>query len=238
MTAVKQMSYRHPLQALLTGKLAPLLPRTELSAIGKRPVSGRVWLGPFGLEGDERGDVARHGGLDKALHHYPREHYPYWETLLNCRPWTLELGAFGENLSTLGLDESNVSVGDTWSLGKAVIQVSQGRQPCWRLNLRFGQPQMARWVQQSGRTGWYYRVVEPGFVAPDDELQLLFRPYPGWTIRRLLRVLYEERLSYGDLEAIAGLRELAPSWRALARSRLETRSVEDFELRLTTPTRR
>lgn len=232
------MSYRHPLQALLTGKRAPLAPSSELSAIAKRPIAGRVWLGPFGLDGDEQGDLVRHGGLEKALHHYPREHYLYWETLLNCRASSLELGAFGENLSTLGLDESNVNVGDTWSLGKAVIQISQGRQPCWRLNLRFGQSQMARWVQQSGRTGWYYRVVEPGFVSPEDELQLLFRPHPGWSMRRLLRVLYEQRLSYGDLEAIASIRELAPSWRALARRRLETRTVEDFEARLTTPSKR
>lgn len=238
MSTEGNMSYRLHLQALLSGTCAPLSPRSDLSAIAKRPVVGCRWLGPLGLDGDEHGDTVRHGGPEKALHHYPLEHYGYWEALLNCRANTLEMGAFGENLSTIGIDESGVCVGDTWALGKAVVQISQGRQPCWRLGERFGHPHMARWVQESGRTGWYYRVVEPGFVMPDDVLQLLFRPYPSWTIRRLLRVLYEDHLNHDDLEEMQTLRELSPSWRALARKRMETRTVEDFEHRLSPPPRR
>jgi MOSC domain-containing protein YiiM len=97
---------------------------------------------------------------------------------------------------------------------------------------------MARWVQSSGRTGWYYRVVEPGMVGPNDVLQLLLRPHPTWSLRRLLRVLYQERLNYKDLESMQAVRELAAPWRALARKRLETRTVEDFEPRLNSPPRR
>ncbi|KYF60554.1 MOSC domain-containing protein [Sorangium cellulosum] len=229
------MSQVYPLHGLLVGKKVPLGPSGQLSAIAKSLVFEPLRLSERGLEGDEQGDMVRHGGVEKALHHVPLQHYGCWEQRLGLPAKSLAAGAFGENISTRGLDESSVCVGDTWTLGSAVIQVSQGRQPCWKLNLRFSRADMARLLQESGWSGWYYRVLQPGVVAPQDELKLLHRPQPGWPIARLLRALHRDGLNHAELERMEALPELAPSWRAIARRRLELGAVEDFAPRLTTP---
>ncbi|WP_437287400.1 MOSC domain-containing protein [Sorangium sp. So ce406] len=232
------MSHVYPLHGLLVGKKVPLAPSGHLSAIAKSLVVEPLRLSERGLEGDEQGDMARHGGVEKALHHVPLEHYGWWEQRLGLPARSLAVGAFGENLSTRGLDESSVCVGDTWALGSAVIQVSQGRQPCWKLNLRFSRADMALLLQESGRSGWYYRVLRPGVVAPQDGLALLHRPQPSWPIARLLRALHRDGLNHAELERMEALPELAPSWRAIARRRLDLRAIEDFAPRLTTPSGR
>lgn len=119
-----------------------------------------------------------------------------------------------------------------WRAGSALLQVSQARQPCWKLNAYFGVPDMARRVQASGRTGWYYRVVEPGVLAAGDPLALLERPCPDWPLARLLRVFYVDRLDRAALKQIAGLAPLSRSWRQLAQRRLERGAVEDWTRRL------
>lgn len=179
-----------------------------------------------------QGDRVRHGGPEKAVHHYPFEHYAAWSNDLGAHPLLEEPGAFGENISTLGLTEDNVAIGDVFGLGSAVIEVSQGRQPCWRLNERFGRKAMARDVQATGRTGWYYRVLRPGTVAPSDRLIPLDRAAPEWTIARIWRAFYVDPLNRGELAGIAALDRLADSWRGLAARRLESNAVEDWNRRL------
>jgi len=224
------------LDTLRTGRARPFGPNGEPSAIDKQPAAAPLWLGSTGFAGDEQGDPRHHGGPDKAVHHYPGEHYPAWRRELPQLPIErLQIGAFGENLSTLGLTEANVCVGDVFSLGGATVQVSQARQPCWKLNLRFGLADMALRVQQSGRTGWYYRVLEAGEVAPGDALRLLERSCPAWPLARLLHHVYVDPLNSDALEAIAALETLSASWRALAQQRLATGQVEDASRRLTTP---
>lgn len=231
------------LQALLTGAVAPLtgaLPgaggsRTVPSGIAKRPVSAPLPLGVTGFSGDGQGDTRHHGGPEKAVHHYPLDHYDGWRADLGAHPLLTAAGAFGENLSTLGLDEAVVAVGDVFRLGTAVVQVSQGRQPCFRLNLRFGRPDMARRVQASGRTGWYYRVLHPGVVGPDDTLTLIDRVAPAWTLARLWRTLYADPLHRGELQRMAALTPLAEGWRLLAARRLASGTVEDWGRRLDGP---
>jgi MOSC domain-containing protein YiiM len=137
-----------------------------------------------------------------------------------------------ENISTAGLTEAEVAVGDTFRLGDALIQVSQGRQPCWKLNHRFGVADMARRVQQAGRTGWYYRVLQTGTVTPGDRLELIDRLAPDWTLRRLWHALYVDRMNLVELEGIAELDVLAEGWRKYALRRLESRRVEDWSARL------
>lgn len=141
-------------------------------------------------------------------------------------------GGFGENLSTLGLTENDVAVGDVFAFGSGIIEVSQGRQPCWKLNERFAQPDMARRVQDSGRTGWYYRVLQPGEVTPDSRLERIHRAAPAWTISRIWRVFYVDTLNRAELETLAELPQLAEGWRRHASRRLETGSVEDWTARL------
>ena len=228
---------RAVIDAVLVGEVRPFGPRGVPSGIAKSAASGRVRIGSLGLEGDQQGDPRHHGGPEKALHHYPRDHYPGWRAELAEQGAAgiavLDApGAFGENLSTQGLTEADICIGDRFRLGTALVEVSQARQPCFKLNHRFGYPGMSRAVQQSLRTGWYYRVLEDGEAGAGDTLALVARPYPQWPLQRLLRVLYVDRLDYAALGDMAGLVPLAESWRKLARQRLERREVEDMERRL------
>jgi MOSC domain-containing protein YiiM len=217
---------------LLTGSVAPLGPRGVPSGIGKQAVAGRLFLGREGLAGDVQGDRKHHGGPDKALHHYAFDHYTYWMETIGDREVLRRPGAFGENLSTRGMTEDNTAIGDIFRLGGAVIQVSQGRQPCWKLNARFDVADMSSQVQRTGFTGWYYRVIEEGSVEAGDELRLEDRVSPGWTIRRTWRVLYVDTMNLDALAEMAGLAHLPDGWRGYARKRLETRTVENWTRRL------
>ncbi|CAL8981791.1 hypothetical protein RHODGE_RHODGE_02772 [Rhodoplanes serenus] len=217
---------------LLVGSLAALGPRAVPSGIDKRPVSGRMWLGREGFTGDAQGDLKHHGGPEKAVHHYPFEHYAGWRDEIGTAAVLERPGAFGENLSTAGLTEADVAVGDTFRLGGALVQVSQGRRPCWKLNLRFGVSDMALRVQRSGRTGWYYRVLEEGPVAAGDALVLVDRLSPEWTLTRLWRVLYVDTLAIDQLRAMSEIAHLSEPWRQTAAKRLASRQVEDWSRRL------
>jgi len=224
------------IEAVLVGRAVPFGPNGEPSAIDKRACSAPVQVGLLGLDGDEQGDRVHHGGPDKAVHHYACDHYAAWRSELPAAAARFEhAGAFGENLGTRGLTEQDVCVGDIYRLGTARVQVSQARQPCWRLNLRFGVPDMARRMQTSGRTGWYYRVLEPGTVEAGAALSLEARPHPEWPLARLLHFLYVERLDFAALERIEALSVLAEGWRRLAARRLQNRAVEDWSSRVETP---
>jgi MOSC domain-containing protein YiiM len=213
---------------LFIGKLAPLGPQKAPSGIFKGKVTGPQTITRLGLLGDHQGDTKSHGGPEKALHHYPRDHYAAWLTEgLDVTP-----AAFGENISTFGITEADVCIGDIYRLGSAVLQISQGRQPCWRLNARFERPDMAFRVQKSGRTGWYYRVLEEGMASAGDQLTREARPQPQWPLTRIIELLYTRTLDMETLAKLAILPELAPSWRNLAMRRIDTGSVENWESRL------
>jgi MOSC domain-containing protein YiiM len=182
----------------------------------------------LGLHGDHQGDTRHHGGPEKALHHYPRDHYPAWA----ADGVAADAPAFGENISTLGMTEADICIGDVYRLGTALLQVSQGRQPCWRLNARFERPDMAYLVQKSGRTGWYYRVLKEGNAQTGDSLHLEDRPQPHWPLARVIDLLYTHTMDVDALQNLADLPELALSWRELAARRIATRTVEDWSRRL------
>ncbi|NVD42780.1 MOSC domain-containing protein [Ensifer sp. HO-A22] len=220
------------LNALLVGDLTAIDERGTPSGIDKKPVAGSLNLSATGLIGDHQGDLKRHGGIEKAVHHYPGDHYRLWQSEIGPISVLGRLGAFGENLSTSGLTEDDVAVGDRFRLGRALLEVSQGRQPCWKLNKRFGLNDMARRVQQSGRTGWYYRVIEEGRVCVADALVLVERRCPTWTIRRLWHYLYVDTMNRDALHEIANLAILPANWRDYASKRLATRTVEDWTRRL------
>lgn len=224
-----------PIDYLLIGSVACLGDRGARSGIDKRPSHEPLLLSFDGLAQDGQADRRFHGGPQKALHQYPREHYEAWRQEGKAPQTRLSPGGFGENLSTLGLSERDVSVGDIFSLGEAIIQVSQGRQPCWKLNLRFGHPDMSARVQASGRIGWYYRVLREGRVAAGDTLMRLERRAPEWTIERLWRLLYVAPLDRVELEAMTAADALPASWRAIAAERLRSNLVEDWRPRLNTP---
>ena len=224
------------IRAVLIGKCSSLGNRGVVSGIFKRPLDHAVEVTRTGLTGDEQGDKKHHSGPEKAIHHYPFDHYAIWKSEVPEFAVALDReGAFGENISTEGLIEADVCIGDIYRLGTALVEVSQARQPCWRLNERFGNTTMARRVQDTGRTGWYYRVLDAGQVGPGDSIDLVERPAPDWPLSRILHLLYRDTLNIDDLAQLTELNQLPESWRLLARRRLENRTVEEWSRRLNTP---
>ena len=226
--------------SVLVGQIKPLGKRKMPSGIDKRPVEGGATFNEVGFVLDDQGDKQAHGGPEKAIHHYPFDHYQVWGEMCQEQcgadgyrgPDLSRPGAFGENISTLGVTEKDVCLGDVFALGTGKVQVVQGRQPCWKLNERFGLKTMARMVQKSGMTGWYYQVLEPGQVGQGDRLQLIERPAPNWSLDRVNRLLYVKTDDYQALEELACLPFLAASWKSLAQRRVENRKVEDWSKRL------
>lgn len=197
------------------------LPGTDKpSAIDKDLAAATVWLDYDGLKGDRVADRRFHGGPDRSLCHYPAEHYRRWR---NLYPHLATIGpaAFGENLSTQGLDERQVCIGDRFRWGDAVIEVSQPRSPCSNLDRRHDARGLARQMAQSGRTGWLYRTLEPGAVEPGLELQLIERPCPAASVLRVWRSFTDNTLSDDQLAWLVDLRPLAIEYRNRFRRRLD-----------------
>lgn len=230
------MSLAHSVRvdALLTGKAVPYTRPGSHSGIDKQPRAGLIRITESGLAGDEQGDLRVHGGIDKAVHHYPFEHYAQWHEDIGAHPMLEAPGAFGENISTQGLTEATVCLGDRFELGDVLLEVSQGRQPCWKLNDRFGVPDMARRVQDSGRSGWYYRVLHAGHAQAGDALTLIERPHPSWPLARLAALLYQRVLDPAQLEPALEL-PLVPSWRKIIERRLQHNAVENWGKRIDGP---
>lgn len=204
-----------------------------LSSLGRQPVD-RLDVELDGAAGDACADTRHHGGPDKALHVYPFEHLAAWHALWpEADLW--QPGAFGENLSTQGLDEASQCIGDVLRIGSTLVQVSQGRLPCWKLNIAFGQPDMARRVQDSGRMGWYLRVLQSGAIEAGDAIELLARPHPSWSLDKVRRCLFERAHSDAELAVLAELPELSPSWRERFARRRDTGEVDPEQRRLLTP---
>ncbi|UNK48457.1 MOSC domain-containing protein [Lysobacter sp. S4-A87] len=224
------------IDAVLLGRARPYTRPGSVSAIDKRPADGVVRIETLGLVGDEQGDLRVHGGPDKAVHHYPFDHYARWREDLGDLDLLKAAGAFGENLSSQGLTEDEVCLGDRFRIGTALLEVSQGRQPCWKLNDRFAVADLARRVQATGRTGWYYRVLEPGAVRAGDAMALEARPHPQWSLRRLGTLLFERQLDPAQLHPALDL-PLVPSWRKLLETRLQRAEVEDWGKRIEGPGR-
>lgn len=221
------------IRCLLAGKPEPFAGTDVVSAIAKIPIEGPVEIGSLGFVSDQQADTRLHGGMEKAVHHYPFDHYASWRAELPATSQEVlrQPGAFGENISTVGLTESDVCVGDIWRTESVVLQISQGRQPCFKLNHRFHVPDMAQRVQQSMRTGWYYRVLEAGKVYSGASMHLEQRPLPEWPVSRMLNHLYIDTLNIDALHAISDLKLLTEPWRQLARRRIQTRSVENWSKR-------
>lgn len=187
----------------------------------KAPRTEPEWLGYGGFRSDEQADPRYHGGVDKAACVYPSEHYGHWKDLPELHG--AGPGAFGENLTTRGLLEESVCVGDIYALGEALVQVSQPRQPCWKLARRWRVKDLALQVERTGRTGFYFRVLRHGHVQAGDVLSLVSRVHPCWTIARCNRLMHHEK---GDLEAarqLAACPELSGSWKDSLWARCEAR---------------
>lgn len=201
------------------------------SAIGKRQVDGALRLTPLGLDGDQQAEKVIHGGPDRALCHYPREHYAYWAARFPALAERFNAPAFGENLSTEGLNEHNVFIGDIFRWGDALIQVTQPRSPCFKLNFHFSIPDMASQMQESGRTGWLYRVIAEGEVSADTPLELVSRLSEISVLEAGVIAWYQpfDDEQYRRLLSAAGL---SASWARTMQKRRLSGVIEDNSRRL------
>lgn len=219
-------------RSVLIGRVHAL--GSTVSGIDKRPVSGPQRVQPLGLAGDQQADLRVHGGQDKAVLCYAWSHYAHWRGLLPDQPLLAAPGAFGENLSLDGIDEHAVCIGDHWRIGSATLVVTQGRQPCFKLNLRFGLADMAARVQASLRAGWYLRVAGAGQVEAGDACTLIERPHPEHSIARLLALIRDRETRPEPLARVLAL-PLTPSWRRLLEQRQRSGQSEDWQPRLQGP---
>ncbi len=199
------------------GHIAPLGRRHVPSGFVKQPVSGPVMAGELGLAGDHQADLRVHGGPDKAIYCYPFEHYEKWRAMAPSATPLLVPGGFGENLTTQGLDEDNVCIGDIFRAGGATLQVTQPRQPCFKLALRFDDNQMIKAMVRSGMSGWYARVLEPGPVEAGASITLIERPNPRWSIARF-NELQGRRATPAEMAELADLSGLARDVQSSARA--------------------
>ncbi|NMH65928.1 MOSC domain-containing protein [Shewanella salipaludis] len=215
---------------VLSGRVAPL--ETGLpSAIDKRPIERNIWLSPEGLNGDQQADKKHHGGSERALHLYPLEHYHYWQQRYP-ESSGFNPGAFGENLSASGFLESTVCIGDIFQLDEAVIQVSQPRSPCFKLNHSFMRSDMALTVQINGNGGYLFRVLTPGHVHPEARMSLLARQWPELTVREVAWRFFNDPLNKAFLGRLSECEVLSESWQSKVRQRLQSGLVEDWNKRL------
>ena len=187
----------------------------ELSAIAKLPADGPVDIRTFGIVGDMVADTRVHGGPDMAVHQYPRDHYEWWESRLGPHPLLRGANAFGENIVASGLTEDEVHIGDRFRIGTAVLEVSQPRQPCWKIDHRFGTNGMVSAIAASHRSGWYYRVVENGTAKAGDTLERIETGHEDWPVSRLFAKIYDKahRAGRDELLAIAALEKLSEAFR-------------------------
>ncbi|WDM22665.1 MOSC domain-containing protein [Paenibacillus polymyxa] len=196
------------------------------TGIFKSATDEYLYLSYLNFEGDGQGDLVHHGGKEKAVCVYPYEHYPFWENELR-RP--LDYGAFGENLTIKGLLESEVCIGDVFKLGKAIVQVSQPRQPCYKLSIKYGVPDMPLKVQQTGHTGFYFRVLEEGVASKADGLSLLHRHPKAITVSFANRIMHQEKNHIEGIKQILEVEELSLNWRNTFLKRLAGTETDSRE---------
>lgn len=177
----------------------------------KQPVLDSLWLGYEGLKGDQQADRRYHGGSEKAVCVYAHEHYPYWLDKLGFSD--LPPGAFGENFTTTGLVETDVCIGDTYRLGEALLQVSQPRQPCWKLARRWQVKDLTAQVERTGYTGFYFRVLKHGLVKSGETFTLLERPFPAWPIAMANEIMHHRRSDKEAARDLASCPLLSSSWK-------------------------
>jgi len=181
------------------------------TGIFKHPVEGRVEMRTLNLDGDRQADLTVHGGQDKAVYGYPSEHYPYWKKQLPGvgLPW----GSFGENLTTSGLDEKTVHIGDRFAMGGAEVVITQPRLPCFKLNLKFGREDMVKRFLASHRSGFYFRVLREGEVGAGDEIVSLHQDENRVSVRDIVGLYLGENTSRELRERALRVEYLAKVWR-------------------------
>ncbi|QDS75254.1 hypothetical protein FKW77_000717 [Venturia effusa] len=222
------------LKEIRTGKTQSVFSAGISSAIYKQPREGRVYISKLGAQGDEQ-TFHQHGGPEKALLQYCSAHYSAWKKELPDNKELFSPGGFGENLVCDAVSEEDVCIGDVIRIGDEVLaSVTEPRAPCYKLNHRFKVKDLSRRSQMSGRTGWLYRILKEGFVQADDEMLLIERPNPEWSVRRVQHYLYEDMRNEKAMKELVRLEGLGKAMVGIFANRL-MKGLESHEGRLKGP---
>lgn len=197
------------------------MPRTILDGSGKpvetgifkQPVKGRRAVVQHQIEGDGQADLRVHGGPDKAVYGYPVEHYAAWHAERNL-PLD-QYGLYGENLTTSGMLEEDVCIGDQYRAGTALLEVTQPRMPCFKLGLRVDQKEFPKRFHQSGRSGFYFRVLEPGALAGGDSIVRTKRDPAGISIHESLRLAFDKGADPDRIQTALNHPAVSEAWKAM-----------------------
>jgi MOSC domain-containing protein YiiM len=194
------------------------------TGIFKEPVEGRVMLRTLNLDGDRQADLRVHGGPSKAVYVYPSEHYDFWKKELPDMelPW----GMFGENFTTVGLQEEELSIGDQLKVGSAVVVVTEPRMPCYKLGIRFGRSDILKRFLTSGRSGFYLAVLKEGEVGAGDNIEFVKHAAESVRVSDITRLYVREKHNVQLLRRAIEAEALPESWKEYFRRRLE--ELEDF----------
>jgi MOSC domain-containing protein YiiM len=202
------------------------LPRIVMSdgdpvstGIFKEPVAGRVMLRSLNLDGDRQADLSVHGGPSKAVYVYPSEHYDYWKR--EFPEMKLPWGMFGENFTTAGLFESELSIGDKFRVGSAVMMVTEPRMPCYKLGIKFGRADIVKRFLASERTGFYFAVLQEGEVGAGDPIELVKKGERSVRVSELTQLYTREKHNAGLLRRAIEVEALPESWKRYFQHRLE-----------------
>lgn len=202
-----------PINAIFAGGIGILGEEGHRSGIFKRRIEGEVRVAAAGIVGDQHGDTRVHGGPEKAVHHFASEHYATLAAGFPHIADALVPGSLGENIATTGLDERNVHIGDVYRAGSVVLQVSQPRSPCWKINHRFAVEGLSLLVARERITGWYYRVLQPGTIRPGDVLQRTERATERFSISEFWQVVSAHVPEVDDMLALIAVDGLADDWK-------------------------
>ena len=193
---------------------------TVQTAIFKEPVDGSVAISELNLTGDKQADLSVHGGAAKAVYAYPTEHYDYWRNQLP--DVSFSWGRFGENLTTEGLREDTLGIGDRLRVGSALLMVTQPRMPCYKLELRFDRDDMIKRFLNSGRSGFYFSVIEPGEVSAGSEVEILSRDPNRVTVADIVRLYLGQTRDPDLVQRAMSVSALPENWKAHLLLRAET----------------
>ncbi|PEQ98266.1 MOSC domain-containing protein [Bacillus cereus] len=196
------------------------------TGINKKQVKEPVYLSFVKFNGDGQADLVHHGGVDKAVCVYTGDHYPYWEKELNQ---DFVYGAFGENITVSGMSEEDVCIGDTFELGQAIVQVTQPRQPCFKLAKKYNIPKLPLYFQETGYTGFYFRVLKEGWVSSVDTLKRLQSDPKGVSVAFANRIMHKEKQNIEGVKRILEVNALSNSWRKSFEKRISGEEINTKE---------
>jgi MOSC domain-containing protein YiiM len=205
---------------LFIGQVQPLPESGRPTGMYKTRVHAPIELGLNGFSGDHQADLRVHGGPEKAVHLYPSKHYAKLAARFTDAAPVLVPGSMGENIATADLDEHDVRLGDVWQIGSALIQVCQPRNPCWKIDERFGCEGMALFIDQHLLTGWYWRVLQTGAVNPNDSLVLHEAASHAPTLHQAMTLWREHRPDLDALNQLAQTPGIAKVWQDKIKQRV------------------